>query len=76
MTMHQENSTSIEHIEKLEIDRNSRLTEARKREAHQVILTFQQVRLELIKHSVTLGTLGYLRNDKESKARHENRTRD
>ena len=29
---HQENSTSVEHIEKVEIDRNPRHTEARKRQ--------------------------------------------
>ena len=31
---------------------------------------FQQVQLELIKHSITLGTLGYLRNDEGSKVHH------
>ena len=63
--LHQENSTLVEHIEKLESDRNPRLTEARKHQTRRVILTHQQVRLELVKHRLALGTPVCPRSDKE-----------
>jgi hypothetical protein len=65
LSQHQENSTSVEHIEKLESDRNPRLTEATKRQTRRVILTRQQVRLELIKRRVALGTPARPRSDEE-----------